>query len=350
MSINVVSLLMRAKQRALQSDKTKQFGRLGFLLLFLPFVVWVISKSAPENSPDLFRLQLKIVFLSLGITALLISFPTLRSTLSVTWRKLEEFEQTLETSQRLYLRVVQVLLLLPLLYLLDAGSMLLPLLGVFAAFCAFVAGYDGLRWYKSISEHMLGKAAIALLFAVASTFAYAMARQEISAATHVVPTNFQHTTILMAIMTIPLLVVVAGAVLFGSSIALSAIAPLFLLFHDMPKVRRWLFADTLKENPMKYLLVTRGFQIFFYATLGAVLFNLGKPAMVRYEKLLLEIAPSAVFELDMYYGRECPLQPQEKLAALGDSKFLIGRPDRQGKVEFFGPVKCEDLPTRANTP
>lgn len=351
MKTTLLATLLRARQRALASDKTKQWGRLGFLALFLPLFAWVVSKMAPETiSPDVLGLQLRIFLLLIGIAALLVAFPTLRPKLDAVRCKLEGFEQTLETSQRLYLRVVQVFLLLMLLYWLNPGSMLAPLFGVFAIFCAFVAGYDGLRWYKSISEHVLGKAAIGLVFAAASTFAYAMARQEIAVATHVIPTNFQHTSILMAIMTIPLLVVIAGSVLFGVSIALTAIAPVLLLFQDMPKLKRWLFADTLKENPMKYLFVTRVFQIVFYATLGALLYNLGKPAMIRYEKVLLKIAPSAVFNLDMYYGRECPLQPEEKLAALGDSKFLIGRPNKQGEIEFLGPVKCEDLPIRTNTP
>jgi len=229
---------------------------------------------------------------------------------------------------------------------------LAPLVGAFGAFCIFVALYDALRWYKTISEHALGKAALGVGFAAASTLAYALARQEIAGVAHVVPTNFQHTTILVSIMTIPFLVVVAGGALFGACMLVYSVAvPLQMFAHNIaPGLTRWLFAGTLKNGSMKFPVLTRFFQIFFYATLGAAVYNLGKPLMTRYETTLQKFAPAAVFSLDMYEGRECPLNQGEKLAALGDAKFLVGRRDKAGNIEFIGPIKCDELPTRAPIP
>ena len=72
----------------------------------------------------------------------------------------------------------------------------------------------------------------------------------------------------------------------------------------------WLFAGTLKEKTMPFPLVTRLFQSFFYAVLGTMVSQLGKPLMQRYEAELQKFAPAAIFNLDMYEGRECPLGPR----------------------------------------
>ena len=68
--------------------------------------------------------------------------------------------------------------------------------------------------------------------------------------------------------------------------------------------------------------------------------------MFRYELELQKLLPSAIYYLDMYRGQECKLQPGEKLAPLGDSKFLIGKLTADKRIEFLSPVKCDELPAR----
>jgi hypothetical protein len=353
MKTALIGTLLRGGQKALATEKGKQWTRLGISLLVFPLFVWALSKAAPAAlAPDFIDLQLKIFLLFAATAALLITFPKLRPLLANAGSKIADQDRALETFQRLYLRVAAILLLLLFLAWLHPGPSLRPFLGVFAAFCVFVAVYDALRWYKAVSEHTLGKAALGLGFAAASTIAYALARQEIASVTHVVPLNFQHTTILMAILTIPFLLVVAGGALYAISMFASLlIVPISLLVRNMgPGMTHWLFAGVLKEGSIKYPLVTRVFQCLFYAVLGTTLYNLGKPAMSSYEAALQKLAPSAVFIFDMYEGRECPLSRGEKLAALGDAKFLIGRRDASGEIEFVGPVKCDDLAVRSSAP
>lgn len=353
MKTSPLSKLIRAGQNALATEKGRQRGRLCCFLLLMSLLLWVLSKSAPTLvAPDFVRLNLKIFALGGAATALLIAFPRLGAALRDFKNKLVQQAETLATPQRLYLRVVQLALVLLFLAWLNPGPTLAVLGAALGVFCLFVALYDASRLYKAVAESTIGKAVLAVGLAAASALAYALARQEIAAVTHVVPTNFQHTTILVSILTIPFLVVFAGGALFAVCVLASGIViPMQLLARDMrPGILNWLFAGALKENPMRFPLVTRLFQFFFYAVLGTMVSQLGKPLMQKYEAELQRFAPAAIYSLDMYEGRECPLAPGEKLAALGDSKFLVGRRDLAGKIEFVGPIKCDDLPIRAPIP
>ena len=68
--------------------------------------------------------------------------------------------------------------------------------------------------------------------------------------------------------------------------------------------------------------------------------------MPDYESSVKAYLPAAIYHLDMYHGKECKLTSDEKLAPLGDSKFLIGIRNVKGQIEMLAPVKCDELPVR----
>lgn len=353
MKTSLVGTILRAWQKALASEKGKQLARLCVGLLLFSFLSWVLSKTAPSAiEPGYLIWQLKIIFAAAIMAALFITFPRLRSVLHEFWARMAQQSAKLETSQRLYLRVVQITLGLLLLSWINPGPALAPLVLMLGAFCTFVVFYDAQRLYTFLSQNTFGKGALAVGFAAASTLAYALARQEIAVVTHVVPTNFQHTTILVSIMTIPFLAVLAGSSLFAICMAIYTLyMPLQMFAHkSAPGLVDWLFAGTLKRSSMKFPLVTRLVQFLFYAVFGVLVAHFGRPAMAKYEAVLQQIARPAIYHYDMYEGRECLLLEGEKLAALGDSKFLIGRRDMAGNIDFTGPIKCDELPTRPAIP
>lgn len=340
---------IRVLAKAVSTDKGKQWARFGLGLLIFPVSVLFLSLLTPASWRQAFiAFQIKLFLFAAMITASYIAFPRMRQFLHFGLERFRTFDQCLNTSQRLYRSVLLLGVSILVLAQVGPGPWMPPLVWAFFAFCVFVALFDALRWYQSMSEHALGKAVIGLGFASASTFAYAIARQEIAEVTHVTPSNFIHTTLLMAIFTIPVLIVLAGGVVYLTCmIASMVVVPFSLLARDAPSgLKAWLFAGLIKDNPTKHPIATKIFQFFFYGTLGLCVLRMGGTIMLRYELELQKRLPSSVYYLDMYQGQECKLQPGEKLAPLGDSKFLIGKSIDNGHIEFQPPVKCEDLPSR----
>ena len=241
--------------KVLSTDQGKQWARFGLGLLIFPASVLFLSLWMPASwGPAFIAFQIKIFLVFAVVAAGCIAFPQMRQFLQSLADRLRNFDQSLNTSQRLYRSVLVLGVGMLLLVWFGAAPWMSSLVWSFVVFCVFVALFDALRWYRSMSEHTLGKAVIGLGFASASTFAYAIARQEITEAIHVTPTNFTHTTLLTAIMTIPVLVVLAGGLIYVVCMVASLIVvPFSLLTREAPSgLKAWLFAGIIKDNPMKH--------------------------------------------------------------------------------------------------
>jgi hypothetical protein len=328
-------------------EKKRQWKRFGLALLLYPVGAGLMLLLAPAPDRTAYmRLQITLFCIFSIFGTCYFAFPSTHQHLQSWASKAHAINQSLDTPQRLYRNVAVLSLALLLIGKISPGPWMIGLLGMFAAFCIFVAAYDATRLYQSISEHVLGKAIISLVFAAASTVAYAIARQEIGDVVHVTPTNLMHSTLLMAIMTIPFLIVAAGGIVYAGSIAVLLILPFQHMAKDNPGLKAWLFAGLFKESTMKYPVVTRGFQFLFYSVLGVTILNAGRMQMLPYERQLKEKLPTLVYQFDLYHGSECKLDDGEKLAPLGDAKFLIGKRYPDGRIEFLPPIKCDELPTR----
>lgn len=317
------------------------------VLLVVPVILLLLPLLAPVAVDyTIIRLQLKIYFIALAIITIYRKVPTFRNATQILVNKLKIIDQDLNKPQRLYRNIVALGFTVALLGYLGAGHWLPYLLWAFFAYCIYVAVHDGLRWYHAFSAHTLGKACITLIFAATSTLAYAMARQEIAMAIQVVPTNFTHTSLLMAIFTIPFLIVFSGGLIYATSMVASAfIIPVLFMARSAPKgMKAWLLAENIQDSSMKYVMTTKVFQLLFYGVLGLALWQQGGPAMQRYETEIQKWLPAAVYNLDMYPGKECALKLGEKLAPLGDAKFLVAKRLENGDINFFPPMKCDDTP------
>jgi hypothetical protein len=100
----------------------------------------------------------------------------------------------LTTQQALYLRVCVVTAAALLMSQAMPPGELKMVLWASLAFVGYVVLWDCLRLYGMLSESLLGKAAIAIGFAVASAVAYGLASQQVAAIVRVTPTGFSHTT------------------------------------------------------------------------------------------------------------------------------------------------------------
>jgi hypothetical protein len=210
------------------------------------------------------------------------------------------------------------------------------------AFVGYVALWDCLRLYRRVSDSLLGKAAIAVGFAVASTYAYALASQQVAAVIHATPTGFSHTNLIVAIMMIPLIISLTGAFVAAVGTSLSWLVLLPTLLPGFDKLGKWLFAGTWPQSTLRFAFATRLFQSVFYTTIGFSLVALGRHNSAPYEQFVARQIPTLVYELDMYAGAECRLAPGAKLASLGDAKFLVATKSDEGGITFDPPVKCDD--------
>jgi hypothetical protein len=209
-------------------------------------------------------------------------------------------------------------------------------------FMGCVALRDFLKWYQVVSEHLLGKAILALGFAIASAFAYGLAGQKISYTIHVTPTNFVRTNLLIAIMMIPVIITVAGAFISALGIALSSLVLLPFMLPGINKISDLFFPKNSEVQRPRFLLATRLFQLCFYAFIGASLWTFGHKAANWYDEFTAQKISSLVYEFDMYPGTECKLTDGAKIAPLGDAKFLVAKKQESGNIDFLPPIKCDD--------
>lgn len=317
--------------------------RVGGMVLFVGFVAlltpvqWRSSLVQMASNMALLIILLKCTYIFLA--------PTRQARLiELKDRAIAKYGD-LSTEQKLYSNIC-IITVASKVFLLLGGSQFAPgCVFIVGAFCTYVALRDVLRWYKLLSENLLGKAVIGLAFAAATNFAYSLAGQVVAQTVHVTPTNFTHAILFITILMIPILMVFAGSVVFVVGIFMSSLVMLPSMVRNTdPRLTRWLFAGTLPESNIKFKLITRFFQLTFYSIIGSIIYQSGKSNMEWYEGKIMHLAPKLVYHFDMYPGTECKLPSGGKLAPLGDAKFLLAHETPSGDIAFTPPVKCDDLP------
>ncbi|NMV41993.1 hypothetical protein [Ralstonia insidiosa] len=336
----VRNIKITGDQKIELSNLIKTFWLVAFVLVVM--VVFVPKQWRPIIGVTVKVFSILIVFRILYI------FSPWRDNISRLWDKFSEVHATLAAEQKLYINVCLVASFYLLVLVLEGK----PVAGTYAEllllFSAYVVFYDILRWYRQLSEHLFGKALIALTFAAMSNLAYSFAGQVVAQVIHVVPTGFVRTTLFIAIMMIPVLMTLIGGVVFAGGIIMSSLIMIFSMFGNFdPRIKRWLFAGTLPDSSLKFPIPTRIFQVIFYSIIGYMLFLAGKSSADWYEKEIFYLTPRLIYHFDMYRGLECnKLGEGYKLAVLGDSKYLLGKLSKSGDVSFDPPVKCDSLPAR----
>ncbi|VWB83686.1 hypothetical protein [Burkholderia lata] len=220
-------------------------------------------------------------------------------------------------------------------------------IGLMIAFYVYVIIYDGMRWYRAISDNLVGKAVIGVSFFASSNFAYSLAGQQIADIVHVTPTNFPRTIVFIAIATIPfIMVIIAGVVAL-----FIAIMPVFFAFPLMlggssRRALEWLLAGTIKKTTANYVIATFLFQVMFYGVMAWSAYTTGRERVVWYGEKMSSATSWLIYNFDMYNGRECKIKMGAKIAPLGDAKFLVAHKSSEGEIIFDNPVKCDDLPAQ----
>jgi hypothetical protein len=256
--------------------------------------------------------------------------------------------RALTVEQKLYANSILMALFTAFVYFTAGSALGAPLLVMTIFFVAFISIRDVLRWYRVLSENLLGKAVIALGFAIASNLAYALANQLVSQVIHVTPTNFLRTSLFIAILMIPVLMTFAGSVAFAVGSAVSSLVIILSLGPQLDKFRQWLFAGTWPVQTIRFPLLTRVFQLVLYMSIVSTISIMGGRHFAWYEEKVSGLIPGMVYHMDMYSANECNLGDNFKIAPLGDAKFLIAQKTATG-ISFQSPVKCDELapPTNA---
>jgi hypothetical protein len=156
--------------------------------------------------------------------------------------------------------------------------------------------------------------------------------------------NFLRTTLFIAILMIPVLMVLAGGIAFAIGSGMSSVIIMLSAGPNLDQFRNWLFAGTWPVQTLRFAFATRLLQLLFYLTIFAAISAFGGSHFKWYETKLLTLIPGLVYNLDMYAAKECKLGEGFKSAPLGDAKFLIAQQTASG-IQIQPPVKCDDLPT-----
>jgi hypothetical protein len=332
------------KIRAIWNAKKTEVLQLGKGLAAGLVATFLFAAFAPDAGQ---YIKVYICFLTLlGSLRLIYILAPNQELFDEQWAKAKRTLTALETQQKLYVRVVLFAVICMLSSLIAAPMVTRSFLILTMCFAAHVAFYDVRRWYRYVSETLLGKAIIGLAFAVSTNFAYSFASQKIAEVIHVTPTNMTYTRLFVAILTIPVLMSLGGAIVyFAVGVVMPfLIAPLHMFKRMPPQLKGWLFADTLPESAQIFPFATLLFQILFYACMGWITWGLGEKGMVYYKNKMPGVVSSLVYEYDMYPGRECKIGDGNKVAPLGDAKFLVAQRDPNGTITFYPPIKCDDLP------
>eukprot|EP01107_Rhizomastix_libera_P012752 TRINITY_DN3290_c0_g1_i1.p1 TRINITY_DN3290_c0_g1~~TRINITY_DN3290_c0_g1_i1.p1 ORF type:complete len:343 (-),score=-25.80 TRINITY_DN3290_c0_g1_i1:596-1624(-) len=249
----------------------------------------------------------------------------------------------LVTEQKLYVNSAIIFLGWLFVYFVGGEYLAVEYFVFLKLFFVYVVLYDILRWYKAVSNTLLGKALIAIFFLAITNFSYSLAAQAVTEVLGVTPINFSRTIIFISIMMIPILMALLGGGVFLGGVAVSS----FVIFLSLIKVpsnfNKWVFAGTLPISKIKHAGITRVFQLFFYGTVGIFLFQFGKNNLPWYEKKIIDAVSYYVFNFEMYKAKECQLGKDYRIAPLGDSKYLVAKKNSGNDILFLDPVKCDDL-------
>lgn len=247
---------------------------------------------------------------------------------------------SLERHQQHYVTVALCIPFLAYAYFLDAQNVFRPLLPVFIAACLCIAAYDILRIYRALSETLIGKGLIALVFAVGSTLAVACAGWFIGELTHVAPSTFPHTMSFLSIAMIPILFVLAGAIYIPAAFLIVPFVWLVALVEERaPTLVKWIFARNFERPARRHVLLTLVFQVFFYTFLVTLTPRLLLFGLERHSKEIEAVVAKSIYIFDMYPGTQCKGADGRRTAALGDENYIVAGKEGDA-VKFAEPRKC----------
>ncbi|WP_146122303.1 hypothetical protein [Burkholderia multivorans] len=276
---------------------------------------------------------------TIGIRALQINYPGRFLFSNILNTSLNWYEG-ISRRQQLYLNVVLCIPFLIYFYLLDRETLFVPLLFVFYAYCLGVATYDICRIYGALASTLVGKGLIAISFAVGSNLAFSISGKVISELTHVPPSTFPHTLSFLAILTIPFLLVAAGAIYVPLSIFLTPIVIYASKFmKDAPRVTKWIFGIEVTNEKYRYIISTVIFQMIFYSAIGAVTPEIFLYVLRENNPRIERLIGNSIYEFDMYPGVECKMASNYRTASLGDENYVTAAKEATG-VRFELPRKC----------
>lgn len=256
------------------------------------------------------------------------------------WETALTWYDGLERHQQLYLNVVLCIPILCYAYILDAQNIFRPLVILFFAYCLAITAYDIIRIYIKLSKPLIGKALIAVGFAVGSNLAFGISGWIIGEMTHVPPSTFPHTLSFLAIGTVPFLFIIVGAIYIPISVV-SAPCTIYLskFAETSPGLVKRFIGFTMEAKSRKYVGLTLTFQVLFYAFVGTIAPKAFTHTIDLYGREIESAIGNSIYIFDMYPGTECKNMSDYRAASLGDENYILAV-KQAGGIKFEPPRKC----------
>lgn len=200
--------------------------------------------------------------------------------------------------------------------------------------------FDLLRFYSFLYKTLIGKALIAIGFAVSTNLTLSVAGIFIGELTHASPLSFPRTLSFLAILSIPIVFSIVISMYIPISILLITLVSFFSMLGDRTTlVIEWAIAEEFTRPMGRYPIQTFLFQILLYGLVGAGLQHYIVIGLVRYEKSINSAITNSIYYFDMYSGQECNEFAGHRVLSLGNDNYMLATKNSH-EIIFHAPQKC----------
>ncbi|EIJ9931649.1 hypothetical protein LJS09_000525 [Salmonella enterica] len=190
---------------------------------------------------------------------------------------------------------------------------------------------DLLGVYKKIYATLLGKGFVLVAFSLCSAFTFAVDGQIINNITGVEPSRFINTTIILAVFSIPgvMLIIMAGVF-----IICLVVLPLSFLYFSIGREFRWILLPYIKNTEeIQFFGFTRMCQIASFLIFCSYINSSFQSFMnTTYSEFVVNIANKSIYYLEMYEKSPCMLPPNTRGVLIDDEHVLVARNKEENYV------------------
>lgn len=191
--------------------------------------------------------------------------------------------------------------------------------------------YDLLDVYKKIYVTLLGKGFILVAFSLCSAFTFAVAGQVINNVTGVEPSRFINTIIILAVFSIPgVMLIVMG----GAFIMCLVVLPLSFLYFSIGREFGGILLPYIRNTEeIQFFRFTRICQIVSFLIFCSYI-NSGSQNFMNttYSEFVVNIANKSIYYLEMYEKSPCMLSPNTRGVLIDDEHVLVARKKEENYI------------------
>ncbi len=192
---------------------------------------------------------------------------------------------------------------------------------------------DILIIYKKIWSSLLGKGVIIVTYAMLTNFALSLSSQAVNSIVEVEPSKLLYSISFVSLLTIPFLISLCSAVLFGVLILFGQFYFFFLvLAKDLKKIPA--LAPMFPEKLEPYEIPTMIVRFIYIGVLLNFVFNFFQIFSPSYDKFVINQASRFIYNFEAYSNSRCKLKNNEKSILINDKEIVIAKKLPDGSYSF----------------